>query len=144
MESPYRLNLHSDISANAMTHNRNLSKVEVEEAFKKMKTFSNDEIDAADVDLLLKTLAYTCTEEQMNAYLKLLTLMKIHVTTLDRDKDGFIDESEFKCIVAMLLIHDPSFPTVNYKTFVEEADTNKDGKVSIDEAVEWFSKNANN
>lgn len=71
-------------------------------------------------------------------------LMKIHVTTLDRDKDGFIDESEFKCIVAMLLIHDPSFPTVNYKTFVEEADTNKDGKVSIDEAVEWFSKNANN
>lgn len=56
-----------------MTHNRNLSKVEVEEAFKKMKTFSNDEIDAADVDLLLKTLAYTCTEEQMNAYLKLLS-----------------------------------------------------------------------
>lgn len=42
--------------------------------------------------------------------------------------------------MGVLLSHNSAFPRVDYETFVKQADTNKDGKISIDEAVEWFIK----
>ncbi|OXA38843.1 probable calcium-binding protein CML13 [Folsomia candida] len=149
-----------------MSHNRRYERSEVEAAMKKMPTFSHDHIDLVDMDAFVQEIGYSYTTEQRDAYItffrdshdsKILVevlvaalgaiddskeLMRIHVTALDKDKDGFIDESEFKSIIPFLLSHDPSFPKVKFDKFVEEADTNKDGKVSIGEAVEWFSKNA--
>ncbi|OXA39632.1 uncharacterized protein LOC118439503 [Folsomia candida] len=148
-----------------MAHNRRYGQVEVVEAFKKMPSFRDDHIDVDDLNALFATMKYTCTEEQRaiyRAYLrdfhnKKLSLdlavacfaviddpkemMRHNVTAMDKDKNGFIDESEFKCIVQLLLIHDPNFPRVDYNKFFEEADVNKDGKVSIDEAVEWIGQN---
>ncbi|OXA49820.1 troponin C, skeletal muscle [Folsomia candida] len=151
-----------------MAHNRRFEKVEVEAAFKKMPTFSDATIDVADLDAFMETVGYSASKEQRDAYVTLFregyngklildllvsllgsiddpkVLLKIHVTALDKDKDGFIDESEFKTIVKALLVHDPSVPKVDFTKFVTEADTNKDGKVSIDEAVEWFCKSSKN
>ncbi|XP_035711329.1 troponin C, skeletal muscle [Folsomia candida] len=133
-----------------------------------MPTFSDATIDVADIDVFMATLGYSATQEQRDGYItffndayngKLILdvlirilgsiddtqeQMKIHVTALDKNGDGFIDEFEFITIVQVLLIHDPTFPKVDFTKFVTEADTNQDGKVSIDEAVEWFCKNAKN
>lgn len=149
-----------------MAHNRRFSNLEVEVAFKKMPTFTDNKIDLSDMDAFLKTLGYTCSKEQMDGYKEYIRdsyngklvledvtaafaviddakeIMKIHVVAMDKDKNGFIDEAEFKSGVKVLLIHDPSLNKIDYAKFVQEADTNKDGKVSIAEAVEWFCKNA--
>lgn len=69
-------------------------------------------------------------------------LMRIFITAIDKDKNGFIDADEFKTVVLVLLIHNPNFPKVDYDKFVVEADTDHDGRISIDEAVVWFAKQA--
>ncbi|OXA48705.1 probable calcium-binding protein CML20 [Folsomia candida] len=149
-----------------MSHNRKYDREEVETAMKKMPTFADNKIDFADLAGFLDSIGYTYTAEQMVAYEKFLNevhngkldldiainslgvvddtkeLMRTHIEALDLNKDGVIDEVDFKAIVELMLAHDPAFPKVDYEKFVEEADTAKDGKVSIDEAVEWFSKNA--
>ncbi|OXA49814.1 Calmodulin-like protein 5 [Folsomia candida] len=151
-----------------MAHNSPFTKDQVAEAFKKMPTFSDDAIDVADMEPFLKALGFDCNKEQRDAYVTFfrevyngklplevcttslaavndtIEILKVFVKAMDKDKDGFIDESEFKAIFPFLLTHDPSFPRVEFANFVTEADTNKDGKVSIDEAVEWFCKNAKN
>lgn len=151
-----------------MAHNRRYTKDEVEAAFHKMPTFSYDSIDVADMDAFLATLGYDCTQEQMDAYVKFISEMhngkltfdlcipalgvindmkefvRVHVTAVDKDHDGFIDESEFKEILSFLLKHDPSYPRIEFDDFLKEVDTTKDRIVSVDEAVEWFCKNAKN
>lgn len=59
---------------------------------------------------------------------------------MDRDKNGFVDSDEFHTITNTLFAHNPSFRKTDYGKFVVEADTNQDGKVSIEEAVVWFAK----
>ncbi|OXA36969.1 uncharacterized protein LOC110862756 isoform X2 [Folsomia candida] len=148
-----------------MSHNRRIPRAEVEEAFKKLATYNgkDETCQVCDLGPLLTALVYICTPEQFTGYVNLwitnyngiipmdviaklvasiddnVELMRIHVTAGDRDKNGFIDEAEFKNIVPVLLAHNPDFPRVDYEDFVKQADTNKDGKVSIDEAVEWFA-----
>ncbi|XP_021965900.1 uncharacterized protein LOC110861096 [Folsomia candida] len=148
-----------------MAHNRRYDHFEVEAAFKKMPTFNDDKIDVTDLNVFFANMSYTCTDEQKAAYNKYLRdyhnrklpldlavaclaviddpkeMMRHNVTALDENKDGYIDESEFKSIVQMMLIHDPAFPKVDYSKFFKEADTNRDGQVSIAEAVEWIGKN---
>ncbi|XP_021958907.1 calmodulin-like protein 5 [Folsomia candida] len=148
-----------------MAHNSPWTKAQVEAAFKNMPTFRDATIDVEDMDAFLATLGFTCTKEQRDGYVAFFRdvhsgkltyevcisalavindtkeLVRIHVAAIDKDHDGFIDESEFKAVFPFLLTHDPSYPRVEFATFVKEADTNQDGKVSIDEAVEWFCKN---
>ncbi|OXA41473.1 Calcineurin subunit B [Folsomia candida] len=133
-----------------------------------MPTFCGDLIDLTDVPVLLKRLDFSCTEDQMAGYLTFLRdchggklplevgiaslgvaddareVMRVHIHALDRDRDGFVDEFEFKATVQLCLLHDPSLAKVNFNKFVEEADTDKDGKVSIAEATEWFCEHGQN
>ncbi|OXA49759.1 Caltractin [Folsomia candida] len=123
---------------------QSFSRDEVERAFQNMRSYSETSktIEVSDLGPLFKCLGYRCTPEQFSEYeimwigafegkipldvfAALMValddngqLMKILVTALDRDKDGVVSEGEFQAI----------------------ADTDKDGKVSIDEAVEWFTK----
>ncbi|OXA37609.1 Parvalbumin alpha [Folsomia candida] len=140
---------------------------EVEEAFKKMETYNptDQSIKVADFEkMLVGTLRYISTPEQVATYANMwagpfegkirldifapimgavaddVELLRIFVHALDRNKDGFVDNEEFATIVEVLLIHNKDFPRVDYKTFAVEADTNKDGKISIDEAIAWFAK----
>ncbi|OXA46679.1 Baeyer-Villiger monooxygenase [Folsomia candida] len=71
-------------------------------------------------------------------------VMRVHISALDKDGDGFVDESEFNATVQLCLIHDPSFPKVEFDKFVEEADTDEDGKVGIAEATECFCNHGKN
>lgn len=77
----------------------------------------------------------------MNFLKDITKLLKVYINAFDRDNNGFIDEHEFKIMVQVVL-HHPSFGTADFVKFVKEADINKDGKVSKDEALKWFIKNA--
>ncbi|OXA41465.1 Parvalbumin beta [Folsomia candida] len=66
-------------------------------------------------------------------------MMRILIHAMDRDKNGFVDSDEFHTITNTLFAHNPSFRKTDYGKFVVEADTNQDGKVSIEETVVWFS-----
>lgn len=146
--------------------NQSFSRDQVEVAFKKMPTYNDAKkhFKVCDLGQLVKVWGYACTPEQFVEYEKIWAgpfeglvpldvfaalmvalddnakLMRILITALDKDKNGFISESEFKATVTVLLSHNPAFPKVDYETFLHEADTNKDGKISIDEAVTWFGK----
>ncbi|OXA46319.1 parvalbumin alpha [Folsomia candida] len=149
-----------------MSQNRTYSRNEIAEPFRKLPTYDSatDTIKVTDLEGLLQALKFIYTAEQLEQYhnywtelfdriipLELLVatfgchddhneLMRIHVTALDADKNGYIDENEFKTLMKVLLLHNPNLPKVDYAQFVKEADANKDGKISIDEAVEWFVK----
>ncbi|OXA49816.1 uncharacterized protein LOC110854576 isoform X1 [Folsomia candida] len=151
-----------------MVHNPVFSKDEVEAALRKMPTFSDDSIDIADIDAFLVALGMDATKEQRDGYFTFFRdvhngkltfdvvipalavindtkeLVRVHVAAIDKDNDGLIDEAEFKAIFPFLLTHDPSYPRIEFADFVKEADANKDGKVSVDEAVAWFCKHAKN
>jgi len=120
-----------------------------------------------DIPLLLEGIGYDANSEQIEIYTKWWTqvyggvlpldlvctlfgmadnipkLLESLVCCCDFDKNGFVSEDEFKASVQFVLVHDPDFPRVNYNEFLQQADKNLDGKVSIAEAVEWFVKNQN-
>ncbi|OXA43250.1 Parvalbumin-7 [Folsomia candida] len=113
---------------------------------------------------MFQNLGFFCTPEQLVEYKKMWNgpyhgfvpldimtkvmaslddnaeLMKILVSGADVDGNGFIEEKEFNSLVKCLLAHNPQFAIVAYDNFLAEADTNKDGKISITEAVDWFSE----
>lgn len=147
-----------------MTKGRNFTKEEVEAAYRQIPSFKDNAIDSTDIEKVFKIVGFTPTPEQIAQYIVFWNAcfdgkapmdvmvdalanqndaaqcMKACITGCDKNKDGFIDEEEFKVVVGMILTHDPDFPKVDFTRFAEEADTNKDGKVSIEEAVEWFAK----
>ncbi|OXA48266.1 Calmodulin-like protein 4 [Folsomia candida] len=151
-----------------MSQNRRYSSHEVEQPFRKMLSYNgkDESISISDLGTFFAAIGYIYTPEQLKEYenysnrllggrfpLDLIVkslafiddaeeLLKIHINALDQDKDGFIDESEFKTILITLRAHmgQGDYANVDYAQFVKEADTNKDGKISIDEAVEWFVK----
>ncbi|OXA48387.1 uncharacterized protein LOC110855326 [Folsomia candida] len=151
------------------SNNHKYEAAEVEAAFQKMSTYNPTEkcIKVSDFEeMLVKTLNYASTPEQVATYKAMwagpfggviplevfapimgavsddVELMRIFITAIDKDKNGFIDADEFKTVVLVLLIHNPNFPKVDYDKFVVEADTDHDGRISIDEAVVWFAKQA--
>jgi len=69
-----------------------------------------------------------------------VALMRDRVTACDLDGDGCVDPKEFKLLLKYLMIHDPNVKSTSFETFLEEADTNKDGRVSIEECTEWVQK----
>jgi len=65
-----------------------------------------------------------------------------HAINFALDKDGFISTSEFETILEILRIVYPNskLPGKTFQQFVKEADSNNDGKVSIDECADWTTK----
>lgn len=61
-----------------------------------------------------------------------------HAKKFDKNNDGFIQENEFKDLLEMLGAHNPKVTKKTFADFVVEADTNKDGKVSIEECGNWL------
>ncbi|OXA42861.1 Calcium-binding protein 1 [Folsomia candida] len=136
-----------------MSTNRRIPRTEVELAFRALPTYNgkDETCSVSDLEPLLTAIHYIRTPQQfaeyqnfwnanhngiipLDVFAKLMAsiddnveLMRIHVISMDTDHDGFIDEAEFKNIVAVLLAHNPDFRILDYKNFVEEADTNKDG-----------------
>ena len=47
---------------------------------------------------------------------------------------------EFDSVLELLLSHEPATSTLTFEQFTEEADTNKDGKVSLQECAEWIER----
>lgn len=149
-----------------MSQNRAYERAEVEEAFRKMSTFKDDTIEVCDLAKFYAALGFIHTKEQFEQYYNFVVtllqgkvpmelavaglavhkditkLLKVYIDACDRDKNGFIDEGEFEVMVKVVLHHDPSFGRMDFDRFVKEADINKDGKVSKDEAFQWFIKNA--
>ncbi|XP_021963582.1 uncharacterized protein LOC110859018 [Folsomia candida] len=139
---------------------------EGEAAFEKTASYNKAtrKISAADLGVMFENLGAFCTPEQLDEYKKMWNgpyhgfvpldimtkimaslednaeLMRVLVSWADVDGNGFIDEKEFNSLVKCLLAHNPQFPIIAYDNFLAEADTNKDGKISITEAVDWFSK----
>jgi len=67
-------------------------------------------------------------------------LLLEYAISFDRDKDGFISKEEFNFGLQTLLVHDPTIENVTYETMLKEADKNQDGKISIEELVQWLRK----
>jgi len=66
--------------------------------------------------------------------------MKARAACWDKNGDGFISLEELEEFLTYTASHDPRVTGVDYETFVKEADTNADGKVSIDEFCTWIEK----
>jgi len=67
-------------------------------------------------------------------------LVPLMVEAADKDGDGFISKLEFANILKIVTFHDPKMTVmdVKYEVFVKEADTNKDGKVCLEECRVWI------
>jgi len=67
-------------------------------------------------------------------------LFRVYVENMDLNKDGFISPEEFKLCWHILKTHDPTIAVIDFEELLEQADTNKDGKLSNDELVAWLKK----
>lgn len=87
------------------------------------------------------------TLEQILSYMEVYhdanALMQAQMKTIDLDGDGFISMDEYELSLGCLA-HLPEFEelekNLTYAKFVELADANKDGKVSLEEARDFFTK----
>jgi len=129
-----------------------------------MKSFraEDETISSADLPELLNLMKYERSEEQVKQYVDFwdtnfggraridifcnimlvqhdrYQLLREYAISFDTDKDGFISREEFEFGVKTLKVHDPSFAEVTYDQLLVEADSNADGKISIDEVAIWI------
>jgi Ca2+-binding EF-hand superfamily protein len=82
---------------------------------------------------------------QMEEYLDLCAtthrtsvLSYVNALRADKDKNGIITMEEFVDILKLMAVHDPKLGGKTYEDFVREADTHKNGKVSLDECAAWI------
>lgn len=68
-------------------------------------------------------------------------LMNEYLLTFDRDNDGYVSKDEFEFGMEDIKVHDPRVKHISYENFLKEADTNKDGRISVSECKEWIKKN---
>jgi len=61
----------------------------------------------------------------------------------DTDRNGIITADEFEELLKIAVIHEPKLQNTTFEDFLTEADTNKDGQVSIEECGAWLEKHAN-
>ena len=136
--------------------------------FRSMPTYKNGAISTTDFPAVIKGMRYKRTPEQTAALQKfadekfegkltedhfVTAVTTIHSTTkffantyaakLDKDGDGFISADEFKPILELFATHDPATAGISYEEFISQSDTNKDGKVSIEECARWIEKHSN-
>ena len=136
------------------------------EIFKSLPTFEDDSISSTDIPALLEGMRYKRTPEQNAAYknhwdlhnggripLKefILIFKAVHerkkwflvcATHVDKDKNGFIDSEEFKYMCEFTAAHDPTAAGVTYEQFLQEADSDHDGRISIEECADWIEERA--
>lgn len=67
-------------------------------------------------------------------------LMNEYLKTFDRNNDGYISKEEFDVGIRDIKAHDPRFKNISYEDFLKQADTNKDGRVSVAECRDWVNK----
>ena len=139
---------------------------DVVKLFKSMPTFTDDSIASADSDTMLKAMNIQRSPEQLAAYRKhwdsffggripmkeAISIFKtlherqkwfvVCAAHFDRNNDGFIDAGEFKDLLELSTTHDPTLAGLTYENFVEEADANHDGKITIQECADWIEKHA--
>jgi len=134
------------------------------DAFKSLPTWDGTKIKATDIPELIKKMKYERTPEQVAAYQNyweqncdgkvtleefLSSAKAVHDTSLyamdyvklaDKDNDGFINAVEFKEILNLMISHCTKVQTSGktYQDFVNEADINHDGKVSLEECAKWM------
>jgi len=125
-------------------------------------TNSEDFIRTSDFPLLLKLTNLDKTPEQLAGYIKFFDdnhggilplsdfinnastqhdskkMLQAMARAFDKNGDEFISASELSELTKVLRIHDPKMNKIPFEKFLEEADTDNDGKVSIDECDEWI------
>jgi len=128
---------------------------------------AENSISSKDIGVLMKRMDYPRTEEQIAVYetywdklfegripleewistcRNLHNLRRITIdraAAFDTDGDGIISLTEFEEIMKIAISHDPKLKGLTYADFVTEADTNKDGKVSIEELAGWMETRVN-
>jgi len=142
------------------------SEAELEElkgSFRTMPSYTDEgHIFTTDVAALCQAMKFERTPEQLTAYKNyydknfggiitltefvksLKALHDIGETTkncaavFDKDGNGFISEDEYKEVVKVIQAHDPRLKELSFEQFVMEADTNKDGKVDVEELANWI------
>lgn len=134
--------------------------------FKSLPSYKNDAASVGDFPEILKGLKFKRSPEQVQAYQNywkqlnggtislsdfVATVKSLHnrmevyhqyASRFDTDKDGLIDAEEFKHVWAFFSAHDPTVAGLTYEEFMKEADTNRDGHISIQECAEWIEKRA--
>jgi len=73
-----------------------------------------------------------------------VSVARICANTADKNGDGEISEQEFVTLLEILISHNPELTGTSYKDFQSKADTDLDGRVSIDECVAWIESRATN
>ena len=71
-----------------------------------------------------------------------VAVTKYCVSIYDKDNDGCISEDEFKGMLDILISFYRRLKGTSLQEFLLEADTNKDGKVDIQECAMWFAARA--
>ena len=139
---------------------------DLEAFFKTLPTYKDGEVSNSDLPAFIKKMRYKRSPEQMQVYHnfwetnfggkipldQMFSLVKsIHNTSLvfrevaskvDKNKNGEIDADEFKYVLEVCSGHDPGIKSLTYEQFIREADTNRDGKVSIQECADWIEKHS--
>lgn len=91
-----------------------------------------------------KILGGRITSTQIMKYLRTehdpRQLMDEYLKTFDRNNDGYISKEEFEFGIEDIRVHDPRVKHTSYEDFLKQADTNKDGRVSVAECRDWFNK----
>jgi len=62
------------------------------------------------------------------------------VAVFDTSGDGFISVDEFGKVWPLLSANNPRLKEISFEEFVMQADTNGDGKVSIEECAVWIDR----
>jgi len=141
---------------------------EQREMFRALPTFKDGIIQSTDVPALIVGMRWQRTPEQVAAYEEYVrvgmggtltedsfidiiqglrrtsSFMRVLAVDCDKDKDGLISAEDFENILKILIVSDPRLTGKSYADFVEEADTNKDGAVDIEECVAWILEHAPN
>jgi len=119
-------------------------------------------VKASDIPAIIQGMGYTRTPEQVGAYQAhwedhyggVVTLeaflesasvlhdtaeyAKDYALRFDKNGDGQISAEEFKALINVISKHDPKLEGITFEHFVEEADLDHDGQVSIHECAEWI------
>jgi len=132
---------------------------------KKMPTYKNGYVSTSDFPAIYRAMNYDLPQNQAEAIIKFADqtyggkisledviryastfynpslTARAHAINFDLDKDGFISAPEFEPILEILRVVYPNskLPGKTFQDFVKEADSNNDGKVSIDECADWIA-----